>query len=57
MRIATWLLARFGVEDALVGDLVEQRNAGRPRAWLWRTLVGVACGLRQPPESDKPQPG
>jgi len=32
------LLTRFGVDDALIGDLVEQRDAGRSRAWLWWQL-------------------
>lgn len=42
MRTASWLLKRFGVSDALVGDLVEQHAAGRSRAWLWRQIAGAA---------------
>jgi hypothetical protein len=41
MTIATWLLIRFGVDEALLGDLIEQHNAGRPRAWLWRQVRGA----------------
>lgn len=33
------LMRRFGVDDALLGDLVEQRHAGRSRTWLWRQLL------------------
>ena len=33
------LLQRFGVDDALIGDLVEQRQAGRSRVWLWWQLL------------------
>ena len=41
MRMAAWLLSCSGVDDALIGDLVEQRHAGRSRAWLWRQAAGA----------------
>lgn len=39
MNVATWLLTRAGLDDALVGDLIEQRHAGRSRIWFWRQVV------------------
>jgi hypothetical protein len=39
MSAALWLMDRFGVPDALIGDLVEQRCADRSAAWLWRQAV------------------
>ena len=39
MNAALWLMDRFGVPDALIGDLVEQQRAGRSAAWLWRQAV------------------
>jgi hypothetical protein len=41
MRAATWLLTHVGVDQALIGDLIEQRRAGRSRAWCWRQVVVV----------------
>jgi len=38
---AVRLLARIGVDDALIGDVIEQRNAGRSGAWL--CVQGVAA--------------
>ena len=35
---ATWLLQRFGVHEAIVGDLIEQRHHGRPSLWYWRQI-------------------
>src|SRR5689334_23254640 len=39
LPLATALMERFGVEHALIGDVVEQRRAGRSRAWFWRQVV------------------
>jgi hypothetical protein len=39
MNAALWLMDRFSVPDALIGDLVEQRRAGRSAVWLWRQAV------------------
>jgi hypothetical protein len=52
-RVATWLLKRFGPEyqrDSLLGDLFEEYQRGRSRAWYWRQagaalLPKVAPGL------------
>lgn len=42
MRAASWLLARFGVDESLTGDLIEQRRVGRSALWLWRqALIAV----------------
>ncbi len=42
MRAASWLLNRFGVDQALIGDLIEEHRTGRTAPWLWRqTLVAV----------------
>jgi hypothetical protein len=42
---ATWLLHRFGVQrqnEALVGDLAEEYQAGKSRMWYWwQTLVAI----------------
>ena len=43
-RAATWLLERVGGRsrfDPLVGDLVEQFEAGHSRLWYWRQSVGT----------------
>lgn len=46
MRLAMWLLSRFGVpqrNEALVGDLIEERRAGRSAFWVWgQTAVAIA---------------
>jgi hypothetical protein len=39
MNPALWLMQRFDVPDALIGDLIEQRRAGRSAVWLWRQAV------------------
>lgn len=50
-RAATWLLERVGGRsrfDPLIGDLVEQFEAGHSRLWYWRQAVGtVAIDLAQ----------
>ena len=42
---ATWLLHRFGVQrqnEALIGDLAEEYQAGKSRMWYWwQTLVAI----------------
>lgn len=43
--IPRWLLTRFGVSEALVGDLSEQYSQGRSRLWYWRQgLVAIGAG-------------
>ena len=36
---AQWLLDRFGVNEALAGDLLERYRAGRSQRWLWRQML------------------
>ena len=46
-KIAVWLLDRFGINPALVGDLLEEAQCGRSRGWFWRQTVraiGAAAG-------------
>jgi hypothetical protein len=41
--VATWLMERFGVGKALVGDLVERYARRRSRVWFWRqALLAIA---------------
>jgi hypothetical protein len=40
-RVATWILKRLTLDEALVGDLHEAYGAGRSRAWYWHQ-VGLA---------------
>lgn len=51
--LARWILARLlrgERRDALIGDLAEEYQHGRTRAWYWRqTLYAVALGLREHP--------
>jgi hypothetical protein len=50
-RVATWLLERVGGRsrfEPLIGDLVEQFEAGHSRLWYWRQAVGaLAIDLAQ----------
>jgi len=46
-RAATWLLERLGSGsrfEPLIGDLVEQFEAGRSRLWYWRQALGSLLG-------------
>ena len=41
-RVAMWLLDRFGPNDeGLTGDLVEELDRGRSRAWFWGQVVAA----------------
>jgi hypothetical protein len=45
-RIATWLLERLGPDyrnESLSGDLFEEYQQGRTRAWYWRQAVVAIC--------------
>lgn len=48
-RVATFLLEHLGyglLSDSLVGDLIEQYQQGRSRAWYWKqSLFAIAVGL------------
>jgi hypothetical protein len=40
-----WSLGRFGSDgsdDALVGDILEEAEAGRPAVWIWRQVFALA---------------
>jgi hypothetical protein len=39
MRLAFWLMNRFGVPEPLVGDLLEERSRRRSALWQWRQTV------------------
>ncbi len=39
MRPACWLMQRVGVDEGLIGDLVEAHDAGRPLLWFWRQAL------------------
>ena len=46
-RVATWLLKRLaasGKRESLVGDLIEQYQQGRSRAWYWRQAIAAIFG-------------
>ena len=51
---AARLMQQFGVDDSLIGDVLEQCRAGRSAVWLWRqTIIAVAqqivSGVQQHP--------
>lgn len=53
-RLAMWLLDRFGRDDeGLTGDLVEELDRGRSRAWFWRQ-VAAAVILRRRSRDRRP---
>jgi hypothetical protein len=37
--LATWFLRHLGVDDAVIGDLVEQHESGRSGRWFWRQAL------------------
>ena len=44
--IATWLFERLGLDVALIGDLLEERERGRSAIWYWRqVLIAVWIGI------------
>ena len=50
---AVRLLERVGVDESLIGDLVEQHHAGRSAMWLWRqAVIAVAARVVAVVESD-----
>lgn len=55
--VAMWLLERFGVKrqnDALIGDLVEEYQAGRSAAWFWRqTAVAITRAMARDVRENK----
>jgi hypothetical protein len=47
------VMERFGVDESLIGDLVEQHRAGRSALWLWRqTVIAVAARVASVGRSD-----
>ncbi|MCU1232166.1 MAG: hypothetical protein JWP63_133 [Candidatus Solibacter sp.] len=46
MKFAEWLLRTFGVDETLLGDLVEERGAGRSAMWLaLQTAAAIATQI------------
>jgi hypothetical protein len=41
MRAPLWILERFGIDEAVIGDLVEQLARGRSQVWFWRQAVSA----------------
>ena len=37
--VPTWFLRNLGLDDAVVGDLVEQYQSGRSTRWFWRQAL------------------
>jgi hypothetical protein len=46
--LAMWLLKNLGVDDAVVGDLVEQYESGRSSQWLWRQVLMATVSISRP---------
>jgi hypothetical protein len=46
--LATWLMTRFGVNEPVIGDLVERYERRPSFFWFWRQTLGTiaACGFR-----------
>ena len=46
---ATWLLTRFGVNESVIGDLVERFQRRPSSVWFWRQTLRtiVACLIRE----------
>ena len=40
---AHWLLERMGLDAALTGDLLEERERGRSAIWYWRQVLVAVC--------------
>jgi hypothetical protein len=38
-RIPNWLLERFGIQESVVGDLVERYAVKRSSTWYWRQVL------------------
>jgi hypothetical protein len=55
-RLAVALLTRFlPAEEALAGDLIEEFEARRSRAWFWRQTVGaIVIGALRRPDPGRP---
>jgi hypothetical protein len=48
-KLALWLLKVWGSpyrNEALAGDLIEQYQEGRSRAWYWRQVIAAILGAR-----------
>jgi hypothetical protein len=43
--VAIWFLKQLGIEDAFIGDLIEQHGSGRSSWWLWRQVLMATFGL------------
>jgi hypothetical protein len=41
--MATWLLAKCGTSPSLIGDLEEQFQRGRSKAWYWRQALRASA--------------
>ena len=47
------VMERCGVDESLIGDLVEQHRGGRSALWLWRqTVMAVAARVASAVQSD-----
>jgi hypothetical protein len=44
MKIAIWLMDRFGVDEGLVGDLTEENAPHRSHVWIWRQAIAAIVG-------------
>ena len=44
--ITVWMFDRLDLDDALAGDLLEERARGRPTVWYWRqVLIAIWTGI------------
>jgi hypothetical protein len=47
-KLASWVLERWGSPyhgESLAGDLIEQYQEGRSRAWYWRQVLAAINAL------------
>jgi hypothetical protein len=52
--ITVWLFDRLGLDVALSGDLIEERERGRSAIWYWRqVLIAVYVGIWDAVRNDK----